>query len=204
MEERKKVMRLLETVEGANGNIENSKTITEKPSDNTQSDVDTTSLVQQPATVDDIPPIFELEMAVSGGTYVRSVVHDLGRAVGSAAHVVVLTRVQQGPFLLGLDDGTGFVPHDQPAPDAGAIPSDGSAAVADPELEFGKGYACVEWKILENAVLKWENDEEIEVDDDGWAEWELEILKKWPKQGDWRGLGNAKGTLLEGEIEATS
>jgi tRNA pseudouridine55 synthase len=41
-----------------------------------------------------------LQMKVSGGTYVRSIVHDLGHAVGSAAHVVTLTRSRQGRFAL--------------------------------------------------------------------------------------------------------
>ena len=45
------------------------------------------------------PSAFELEMTVSSGTYVRSVVHDLAIAVGSGAHVVSLTRTQQGPFV---------------------------------------------------------------------------------------------------------
>ncbi|KIO26265.1 hypothetical protein M407DRAFT_24482 [Tulasnella calospora MUT 4182] len=49
------------------------------------------------------PPTFELKMTVSSGTYVRSIVHDIGLALGSAAHVVSLTRTRQGEF--GLDDG---------------------------------------------------------------------------------------------------
>lgn len=46
------------------------------------------------------PTAFVLSMKVSGGTYVRSIVHDLGHAVGSAAHVVTLTRSRQGRFAL--------------------------------------------------------------------------------------------------------
>ncbi|KAF9648085.1 pseudouridine synthase [Thelephora ganbajun] len=49
---------------------------------------------------DRAPTAFVLRMKVSGGTYVRSVVHDLGHAVGSAAHVVTLTRSRQGRFTL--------------------------------------------------------------------------------------------------------
>ena len=50
---------------------------------------------------DDTPATaFVLQMKVSRGTYVRSVVHDLGHAVGSAAHVVTLTRSRQGRFAL--------------------------------------------------------------------------------------------------------
>ncbi|KAG9045141.1 hypothetical protein FS837_006975 [Tulasnella sp. UAMH 9824] len=47
------------------------------------------------------PPTFELKMTVSSGTYVRSIVHDIGLALGSAAHVVSLTRTRQGEFALG-------------------------------------------------------------------------------------------------------
>jgi tRNA pseudouridine55 synthase len=46
------------------------------------------------------PPAFVLSMKVSGGTYVRSIVHDLCHAVGSAGHVVTLTRSKQGRFAL--------------------------------------------------------------------------------------------------------
>jgi tRNA pseudouridine55 synthase len=66
--------------------------------------------VQEDARVDDEPEesvkdgrastAFVLRMKVSGGTYVRSVVHDLGHAVKSAAHVVTLTRSRQGRFTL--------------------------------------------------------------------------------------------------------
>jgi len=46
------------------------------------------------------PTAFVLKMRVSGGTYVRSIVHDLARALGSAGHVVTLTRSRQGRFVL--------------------------------------------------------------------------------------------------------
>lgn len=47
------------------------------------------------------PAAFTLEMTVSSGTYVRTLVHDLGTACGSAAHVVRLIRTRQGEFSLG-------------------------------------------------------------------------------------------------------
>ena len=58
------------------------------------------------------PPTFVLAMKVSGGTYVRSLAHDIGHAVGSAAHVVTLTRVRQGNFTLepNKDDDVACVP----------------------------------------------------------------------------------------------
>ncbi|KAH8107010.1 pseudouridine synthase [Cristinia sonorae] len=49
---------------------------------------------------EDIPTAFVLRMKVSGGTYVRSIVHDLAHAVGSAGHVVTLTRSRQGRYTL--------------------------------------------------------------------------------------------------------
>lgn len=53
-----------------------------------------------------VPTAFVLRMKVSGGTYVRSIVHDLGHALGSAGHVVTLTRARQGRFALEpLDEG---------------------------------------------------------------------------------------------------
>lgn len=46
------------------------------------------------------PPAFVLEMTVSSGTYVRSIVHDLALAAGSAAHVQTLTRTRQGEWSI--------------------------------------------------------------------------------------------------------
>ncbi|KXN86900.1 putative tRNA pseudouridine synthase 4 [Leucoagaricus sp. SymC.cos] len=47
------------------------------------------------------PSAFVLKMKVSGGTYVRSIVHDLAHELGSAGHVVTLTRSRQGKFVIG-------------------------------------------------------------------------------------------------------
>jgi tRNA pseudouridine55 synthase len=76
-----------------------------------------------------VPTAFELSMTVSGGTYVRSIVHDLAHAVGSAGHVVTLTRTRQGQFSLEPTDGVlGCVPWDvfeRAAKDAGDRDADG-------------------------------------------------------------------------------
>jgi len=53
------------------------------------------------------PAAFTLAMTVSSGTYVRSIVHDLGTACGSAAHVVRLRRTRQGDFSVGTPDAPG-------------------------------------------------------------------------------------------------
>ncbi len=46
------------------------------------------------------PPEVELLMRVSSGTYVRSLVHELGKEAGTGAVVKELTRLSVGPFSL--------------------------------------------------------------------------------------------------------
>ena len=41
---------------------------------------------------------FDLAVTCSGGTYIRSLIADMGRAVGSAAHMTALRRTRHGPF----------------------------------------------------------------------------------------------------------
>jgi tRNA pseudouridine55 synthase len=55
---------------------------------------------EEDRTSDEKALAFVLDMSVSGGTYVRSIVHDLGHSLGSAGHVVTLTRSRQGSFVL--------------------------------------------------------------------------------------------------------
>lgn len=43
-------------------------------------------------------PEIELDATVSRGTYVRTLAHDLGRALGCGAHLTALRRVSIGPF----------------------------------------------------------------------------------------------------------
>lgn len=45
-------------------------------------------------------PFFTLKLLTGRGFYVRSLVNDLGKAVGSCAHVTKLQRTRQGPFTL--------------------------------------------------------------------------------------------------------
>lgn len=44
--------------------------------------------------------VVHISMTVSSGTYVRSLIHDLGLALGSAAHMVALVRKRVGEFTL--------------------------------------------------------------------------------------------------------
>ncbi|TCD63624.1 hypothetical protein EIP91_005175 [Steccherinum ochraceum] len=67
---------------------------------------------EQDSSSTPVPTAFVLRMKVSGGTYVRSVVHDLAHVVGSAGHVVTLTRSRQGRYTLAPEeeDDRGCVP----------------------------------------------------------------------------------------------
>jgi tRNA pseudouridine55 synthase len=47
-------------------------------------------------------PEIDLDLTVSRGTYVRTLAHDLGEALGSCAHLVELRRTATGPF--SVDD----------------------------------------------------------------------------------------------------
>ncbi|MDO8805472.1 MAG: tRNA pseudouridine(55) synthase TruB [Elusimicrobiota bacterium] len=44
------------------------------------------------------PPALDFEIECSGGTYVRSVAHEMGRALGSKAHLSVLRRLSIGSW----------------------------------------------------------------------------------------------------------
>ena len=54
---------------------------------------------ETPSAAESRPTAFILRMRVSGGTYVRSIVHDLAHEIGSAGHVVTLKRTRQGRFV---------------------------------------------------------------------------------------------------------
>ncbi len=46
------------------------------------------------------PPLLTLRVVCSSGTYVRSLAHDLGQAIGCGAHLAGLTRLASGAFTL--------------------------------------------------------------------------------------------------------
>ncbi|RPA80705.1 pseudouridine synthase, partial [Ascobolus immersus RN42] len=46
------------------------------------------------------PPVITIKMAVSSGFYVRSLIHDIGVALGTSAHMVTLTRTRQSQYEL--------------------------------------------------------------------------------------------------------
>jgi len=112
---------------------EDQKQALEKTLKSVQEDARVVDEPEEPAEDGRAPTAFVLRMRVSGGTYVRSVVHDLGHAVGSAAHVVTLTRSRQGRFALepGQAGDMGCVPWDvlkAAVEDVGPVDEDGRTA----------------------------------------------------------------------------
>ncbi|KAH8917552.1 pseudouridine synthase [Atractiella rhizophila] len=111
------------------------------------------------------PPAFTVMMEVSSGTYVRSIIHDIGIALGSAAHVVRLTRTRQGEFVSKdfdpmLTDGKGDV--------------DGEAVKTEDEKLFN----AIPWSVFEDALGRLERGEKACAEKEGeWEEWEREILE---------------------------
>lgn len=62
-------------------------------------------------------PDLRLRVACSKGTYIRTLIEDIGAALGSCAHVVQLRRVAAGPF--GIGDATALDELTDPAAGAG-------------------------------------------------------------------------------------
>lgn len=101
------------------------------------------------------PPAFVLEMTVSSGTYVRSIVHDLAIAAGSAAHVQTLTRTRQGEWSIDTSSST----------EQGVVRGN-----------------CIEWKVFADAIAdmqreKTDSDYRSPRDEEGLRSWERELLK---------------------------
>ena len=89
------------------------------------------------------PPTFEVRMTVTSGTYVRSIVNDIGLALGCGAHVVKLTRTRQGEFTLYDEVPT------SPAVQEGQGAEAGSSSSATT--------ACIPWEVWERAIAQREN-----------------------------------------------
>ncbi|KAG9086198.1 hypothetical protein FRC06_003222 [Ceratobasidium sp. 370] len=129
-----------------------------------------------PTTTDDAsvpdPPAFVLRMSVSSGTYVRSIVHDIGVALGSAAHVVTLTRTRQGKYGLAGASRPDSVELEAQAPV--------SFEVERPELMDGD---CIKWEVFERALEKLEGGDETVTKPEGeWEDWEQAIIQSWSEK----------------------
>lgn len=133
------------------------------------------------------PPIFTLKMTVSSGTYVRSIVHDLAHALGSAAHVVSLSRTRQGEFAVGpqyppclvtsTSTSTTTV-EEAPKPpitkslDMAAPNID---ALVEGDLVSGE---CIPWEVFANAIEARKQDD-FEVSEGEREVWEEMVLSQF-------------------------
>ncbi|WWD16602.1 tRNA pseudouridine(55) synthase [Kwoniella shandongensis] len=96
------------------------------------------------------PPTFTVRMTVSSGTYVRSIVHDIGVALGCGAHVVKLTRTRQGEFSLHGDEEV-LSAISTASPEVGTSKVEGGeeSSLAIPDGPTG---GCVPWNVWERAI----------------------------------------------------
>ncbi|KAK8861487.1 tRNA pseudouridine(55) synthase [Kwoniella newhampshirensis] len=98
------------------------------------------------------PPTFTVRMTVSSGTYVRSIVHDIGVALGCGAHVVKLTRTRQGEFSLYGDEealSTSAASTTSPVKMVGNQTPD-LVSIS----ETGPTGGCVPWDVWERAIAE--------------------------------------------------
>lgn len=79
------------------------------------------------------PAAFTLDMTVSSGTYVRSIVHDVGARAGSAAYVVKLTRTRQGKWVM---------------------PEAAGESTADAGSRAPETKAAIPWEVFQRAIDK--------------------------------------------------
>jgi tRNA pseudouridine55 synthase len=115
------------------------------------------------------PPAFVLEMTVSSGTYVRSIVHDLAKAAVSAAHVQKLTRIRQGEWSIGIPASVRSSSRDAP-----------HATLENDEMAITGN--CIEWKVFADAIAEMRKEKvdpawNAERDEEGLRSWERELLR---------------------------
>lgn len=85
---------------------EENAAVQEKDDDEIASEAEMPKLAPRPILIERIElrrwesPEFEIDMECGSGTYVRSIIHDLGTLLHSAAAMFALVRTQQGPFVL--------------------------------------------------------------------------------------------------------
>jgi tRNA pseudouridine55 synthase len=123
-----------------------------------------------------IPPVFTLKMTVSSGTYVRSIVHDLAHAVGSAAHVVSLARTRQSDFAVGsrYPACRGHSEEATTSAEGTAAAPAGAAGVDEDAIAGG----CIPWEVFEKAIKLREEQPEYEVPAGEREDWEEVLLTR--------------------------
>lgn len=79
------------------------------------------------------PPFARLSVACSKGTYIRTLVEDIGQVLGAGAHVAELRRIQAGPF--SLDQAVSLESLEQAHAEGGSEALDRFLLPADSGLE---------------------------------------------------------------------
>ncbi|ODO04687.1 tRNA pseudouridine(55) synthase [Cryptococcus amylolentus CBS 6273] len=103
------------------------------------------------------PPTFTVRMTVSSGTYVRSIVNDIGLALGCGAHVQKLTRTRQGEFPLYGDESALVVPDVQtaePMSEEEAMNFASSSEEAAASVSSGPSGGSIPWSVWERALAQ--------------------------------------------------
>ena len=121
------------------------------------------------------PATFHIRMTVSGGTYVRSIVNDIGLALGCGAHVVMLRRTRQGRFVLRSNNKSPSEPVQSEETAANSSSANGTVVTGDEEQatntpvhqEQGQGDSamdasqpdaeCIPWSVWEKAIQERED-----------------------------------------------
>ncbi len=126
------------------------------------------------------PPVFTLRMMVSSGTYVRSIVHDLARSIGSAAHVVRLTRTRQGDFTVGKNYIRVPGPLHNVRSEA-SVQTNG-VDVASTSMPLASEGNCIPWEPFEKALAVHEEEaassSQVQRSEESMKDWEIEMLNK--------------------------
>ncbi|KAF8309472.1 pseudouridine synthase [Clavulina sp. PMI_390] len=142
------------------------------------------------------PPVFTLKMTVSSGTYVRSIVHDVAQSLGSAAHVVLLSRTRQGEWYVGEDYLHERIPSiavpglggAEPLPSTSELASSSTEAGPEPSTattsaegsnEDSVAKVSIPWSVFQSAIEARANDaESYTVPTGEMEEWEKMLLER--------------------------
>ncbi|HEU0115761.1 MAG TPA: tRNA pseudouridine(55) synthase TruB, partial [Thermomicrobiales bacterium] len=122
------------------------------------------------------PPVARLRIDCSKGTYIRSLAHDLGAALGTGAHLSALRRTRAGPFTL-----------------ADAVTLEALAAAdlpaAWPRLALPPDAPLVDWPALRldpEAAARWRHGRPIPAADGAAGR-----CRVYDNAGAWLGIGEA-------------
>ncbi|MCP5468572.1 MAG: tRNA pseudouridine(55) synthase TruB [Deltaproteobacteria bacterium] len=97
------------------------------------------------------PPFFSLQVECSRGTYIRSLIHDLGLKLGCLAHMVDLRRLQSGIFKLERSLTLEQIEHDSEAVENAALSLEECLQHLDSFELQGED----EWKKIKNGLISY-------------------------------------------------